>query len=61
MVYKTLGEYEIQTEFFSEGRPVFKRVNGKEAVFLMVPEHSEDWEASMGPTGKSSLRATKEH
>ena len=41
--YKTLGEYEIQTEFFSEGRPVYKRVDGKEATFLMVPEHSPQW------------------
>ena len=38
--YKTLGEYEIETEFFSEGRPVYRRVDGKEAVFLMVPERS---------------------
>ena len=44
--YKTLGEYEIQTEFFSEGRPVYKGVNGEYAVFLMVPEHSEDWEVT---------------
>ena len=41
--YETLGEYEIQTEFFSEGRPVYKRVDRKAAVFLMLPEDSQDW------------------
>ena len=61
MVYKTLGEYEIQTEFFSEGRPVYKRVNGKEAVFLMVPEHSEDWKVSTfsGANGKVFIESDK--
>ena len=41
--YETLGEYDIQTEFFSEGRPVYKRVDRKAAVFLMLPEDSQDW------------------